>query len=133
MKHHYVLSRPWLSSGSDGVVEDYAIKLTDNAIKEKYSALKRFSGFIGLNQKVSEEKKETYNSIVKTFYNTISSLEDIDISFYECVADSIDIEAKNIRRAYAKLGKFNDKLDNNLSEILHKDNYHVSLYGDFIN
>jgi hypothetical protein len=133
MKHHYVLSKPWLSSGSDGLVEDYATNLTDNVIIEKYTRLERIFGLLGLNQKVSEEKNEIYHKIIDAFYNTISLSEDIDISFYESVADSIDIEAKNIKRAYAKLCKFNDKLDNNLSSILHKENYHLNLYGDFVN
>ena len=61
MKHHYVLSRPWLSSGSDGLVEDYAINLTDNVIIEKYG----FLFFIRFDSKVnaSDSLSVTINSI----------------------------------------------------------------------
>ena len=132
MKYHYVLSRPWISSGNNGVIEDYAYHISDKEIKEKYNMFERVSGVIGLNNTVSEDKNKTYYEVMGTFRETISSFDDIDISFYEHEADSIDIEAKDMKRAYEKLSEFNEKLDYNLSEILHKHNYHVNLNGNFL-
>ncbi len=132
MEYHYVLNRPWISCGNDGILEDYAGFITDTEIKDKYNFLERISGAIGLNHKVSEEKNKIYSEIMRTFYDTISSFEDIDLSFYGQEADSIDIEARNNRRAREKLGYFNEELDNNLSNILHKHNYHLKLDGNFL-
>tara|TARA_Y100000310_G_C20649644_1_gene798638 strand:+ start:689 stop:1096 length:408 start_codon:yes stop_codon:yes gene_type:complete len=132
MKHHYVLNRPWISSGNDGVLEDYAGFVADDEMRNKYNLLERISSAIGLNHKVSEEKNNIYSEIMRTFYDTISSFEDVDISFYEHEADSIDIEARNKERACEKLKGFNDELDHNISDVLHKNNYHLTLNGNFL-
>ncbi len=131
MEYHYILNRPWISSGNDGILEDYAGLVTDIEMKNKYNLLKRISGAIGLNHEISEEKNKIYREIMEAFYDTISSFDDISLSFYGQEADSIDIEARNGKRAREKLKYFNKELDHNLSDILHKT-YHLNLSGHFL-
>ena len=132
MEYHYVLNRPWISAGNDGLLEDYACFITDNEMKDKYNILERISGAIGLNHEVSEEKNKIYGKIIRTFYDTISSFDGVDVSLYEYEADSIDIKARNKDRAHKKLKNFNKELDHNISDILHKSNYHLNLNGHFL-
>ena len=81
---------------------------------------------------VDKPKYKIYGKIIRTFYDTISSFDGVDVSLYEYEADSIDIKARNKDRAHKKLKNFNKELDHNISDILHKSNYHLNLNGHFL-
>ncbi len=131
--YRYVLNRPWFSSGSNGIIEDYVSDLVDVGIKNKYNLVQRVSSILGLNKSIIKEKEDTYFKTIDTFCETVSSFDEVDISFYNQCADSIDIRATSVSRAYKKLKSFNRKLNSNLSKSLDKRNLNLYLDGEWKN
>ena len=129
MEYTYILSSHGISCGEDGIFEDYAEKISSKELKSRYSLVERISGAFGMNKKVSENKKEIYSKVMNTFYKTINNFDNMKVSSFERFVDTINFEAKDNKRASEKLSELNKILDNNLSKILNKENYHLNLYG----
>ena len=125
MKFIYRLERPYNSK--QGLIEEYVSDITHNELKQKYTFVARLSRFIGYKNKIRNEEKSIYSTVMSNFIDAISE-SDFNLNTEWCQGDKLIIEAKNINKASSKLEKFNNNLDCKLSRTLNK-NYHLNLRG----